>query len=131
MKCSFALRDFVGKGKQVIQSADQKRLHDFHVYFLGREMLMGLTAKKTGGKFTFTDYRGWTNEERWEIINGEVCAMTPSPSLRHQEIVSNFHIRLKTDPQNGCYTAISPTDVVLDDFNVVHPICLSSATKIN
>jgi len=82
---------------------------------------MGSTVKKTGRKFTFADYRGWTDEERWEIINGEAYAMTPAPSLKHQEVVSNLHIRLKTDPQNKCYTAIAPTDVVLDDFNVVQP----------
>ena len=94
---------------------------------------MGLTAKKIGRKFTFADYRSWTDEERWEIINGEAYAMTPAPSLKHQEIVSNFHIRLKTDPQNRCYTAISPTDVVLDDFNVVQPdvfvVCDQSKLK--
>jgi hypothetical protein len=27
---------------------------------------MALTAKKTGRKFTFADYRSWTDEERWE-----------------------------------------------------------------
>ncbi|MFZ4440864.1 MAG: Uma2 family endonuclease [Syntrophales bacterium] len=94
---------------------------------------MGVTAKKIGRNFTFADYRGWTDEERWEIISGEAYAMTPAPSLKHQEIVSNLHIRLKTDPQNKCYTAISPTDVVLDDFNVVQPdvfvVCDKSKLK--
>jgi Uma2 family endonuclease len=94
---------------------------------------MGLTAKKIGRNFTFADYRSWTDEERWEIISGEAYAMTPAPSLKHQEIVSNLHIRLKTDPQNRCYTAISPTDVVLDDFNVVQPdvfvVCDKSKLK--
>ena len=94
---------------------------------------MGLTAKKIGRKLTFGDYRSWTEEGRWEIINGEAYAMTPAPSLKHQEVVSNFHIRLKTDPQNRCYTAISPTDVVIDDFNVVQPdvfvVCDQSKLK--
>jgi Uma2 family endonuclease len=94
---------------------------------------MSLTAKKIGRKFTFADYRSWTDEGRWEIINGEAFAMTPAPSLKHQEVVSNFHIRLKTDPQNRCYTAISPTDVVLDDFNIVQPdvfvVCDKSKLK--
>jgi len=54
-------------------------------------MLMSLTAKKIGRKFTFADYRGWTDGERWKIINGEAYAMTPEPSLKHQEIVSNIN----------------------------------------
>jgi hypothetical protein len=29
---------------------------------------MGSTVKKIGRKFTFADYRSWTDEERWEIF---------------------------------------------------------------
>jgi Uma2 family endonuclease len=47
--------------------------------------------------------------------------MSPAPKVKHQNIVSNFHITLKTNSKNLCYTGISPTDVVFDEYNVVQP----------
>lgn len=47
--------------------------------------------------------------------------MSPAPRIRHQNIVSNFHINLKMHPENPCYTGIAPTDVVLDEYSVVQP----------
>ena len=44
------------------------------------------TALATGDYFTWEDYRTWPDSERWEIIGGEVFAMSPAPSLRHQTI---------------------------------------------
>ncbi len=72
-------------------------------------------------KYTVKEYLTWSDEERWEIIDGDLYAMSPAPRIKHQNIVGNFHIRLKTCPENPCYTGIAPTDVVLDDFNVVQP----------
>ncbi len=70
---------------------------------------------------TYQDYLTWPDDERWEIIDGIPYNMTPAPSVKHQQIVSNFHIAIKTHPENHCFTGIAPTDVVLDDFNVVQP----------
>jgi len=71
--------------------------------------------------YTVKDYLKWPEEERWELIDGVPYAMSPAPRVVHQNIVSNFHIRLKTHPKNPCYTGIAPTDVVLDDDTVVQP----------
>jgi Uma2 family endonuclease len=36
-------------------------------------------------KYNYTDYLTWKNEnQRWEIINGEVYDMSPAPSRKHQ-----------------------------------------------
>ncbi len=72
-------------------------------------------------KYTYMDYLTWPDDERWEIINGMAYNMSPAPTRRHQDIVSNFHIILKTSPANPCYTGIAPTDIVFDEYNVVQP----------
>ena len=83
---------------------------------------MGSTAKRHGAKFTFSDYRTWPDDERWEIINGEAYAMTPAPTLKHQKVVGNFHLKLAGFfSGKACTVFIAPTDVVLDETNVVQP----------
>ncbi|MBI3585192.1 MAG: Uma2 family endonuclease [Nitrospinae bacterium] len=76
---------------------------------------------KKDAKYTYSDYLTWPNDEQWEIIDGRAYNMSPAPKIRHQNVVSNFHIALKTFPDNNCYTGIAPTDVVFDDYNVVQP----------
>lgn len=81
---------------------------------------MGQALKKDK-RYTYSDYVSWPDDEMWEIVDGEAYCMTPAPKIRHQNIVSNFHISLKKHPNNRCYTAIAPTDVVFDGYNVVQP----------
>jgi len=78
-------------------------------------------SQKAAQLFTYQDYLTWQDDQRWEIIDGVVYAMSPAPKIKHQNIVSNFHIQLKTNPRNPCYTGIAPTDVVFDEYNVVQP----------
>lgn len=83
---------------------------------------MGITAKKMGNGFTYSDYVGWPSDERWEIIAGEAYAMTPAPSIRHQRIL--VHLTTKFGQffeGRGCLPFVAPTDVVLDERNVVQP----------
>ena len=82
---------------------------------------MALLPQKSAQLFTYQDYLTWQDDQRWEIIDGVVYAMSPAPKIKHQNIVSNFHIQLKTNPRNPCYTGIAPTDVVFDEYNVVQP----------
>ena len=81
---------------------------------------MGEAAEKITG-YTYSDYLQWHDKERWEIIDSEAYAMSPAPLIKHQNIASNFHIKLKTHRKNPCYTGIAPTDVVFDEENVVQP----------
>lgn len=78
-------------------------------------------AKKGNTTYTYQDYLQWPDDERWEIINGRAWSMTPAPAPRHQTIISNLLVVLKNSPKNQCYTGLAPTDVVLDDENVVQP----------
>ncbi len=84
---------------------------------------MGYTLKKTADKkYTWQDYLTWPDDERWEVIDGEAYAMTPSPTFRHQKITGNFYVILR-DKLKGkrCVPAIAPLDVYLDNFNFVQP----------
>ncbi len=72
---------------------------------------------------TYADYLTWPDEERWEIIDGEVYDMTPAPSVRHQRVVWNVirEISNYLEGQKQCQGFSAPTDVVFDEYNVVQP----------
>ena len=73
-------------------------------------------------KFTYQDYLTWSDDERWELINGRPYNMTPAPSFRHQRIAGNFYHILRNALQGKrCVPGIAPTDVVLSDHDVVQP----------
>lgn len=80
-------------------------------------------AEKMVQKFSYKDYESWSDKERWEIIDGQPYNMSPAPSTRHQKIVRNISwiIGSKKSKLNGCSFFVAPTDVLLDDFNIVQP----------
>jgi Uma2 family endonuclease len=66
--------------------------------------------------FTYGDYLQWDDNRRWEIIAGVVYNMTPAPSRKHQEILtelirqlSNFLLAKK------CKVYAAPFDVRLPE----------------
>ena len=91
---------------------------------------MGSTPKNGGVGFTYSDYKTWSDGERWEIIAGEAYAMTPAPSLKHQKILGNLHFKFAGFFLGKvCSVFIAPTDVVFDDENVVQPDLLVVCDK--
>lgn len=85
-------------------------------------MKSGYFPQKTQEKFTCTDYLTWPDDERWELIDGVPYNMTPAPSFRHQRIVGRFYSRLERAlAGRPCIPVISPTDVVLSEYDVVQP----------
>lgn len=91
---------------------------------------MGATAKKMGNGFTYKDYVNWPEEERWEIIGGEAHSMTPAPSIRHQEISLYLSAHLANFFKGGDGKPFhAPTDVVLDEQNIVQPDLLVVCDK--
>jgi Uma2 family endonuclease len=78
--------------------------------------------EKTQDLYTYTDYLSWPDDERWEIIDGQAYNMTPAPSFKHQQLVSNLHFQLRLALEGNPYVVgLSPTDVVLSAYNVVQP----------
>jgi len=74
--------------------------------------------------YTYEDYKGFPDDLRCEIINGQISDMTPAPSLRHQEIVLKLG-RLLGDyldtREHPCRVYIAPADVILAEDDVVQP----------
>lgn len=78
--------------------------------------------------YTYKDYLGWPDEERWEIIDGNPFNMTPAPSRKHQEILGELYRQFANGLiGKSCRAYMAPFDVrlfpseQLDDNNVVQP----------
>ena len=82
---------------------------------------MGELAYKNR-RYTWSDYQQLPDDERWEIIAGEIFDMSPAPTTRHQSIVAELSFQLmgffKGKP---CKPFIAPTDLKLSDEDVVQP----------
>jgi len=78
---------------------------------------------KRAGRYTYKDYKNWPDDERWEIIDGVAYNMSPASKVKHQKISINFveKLILQKNRLNGCDLFSAPTDVVLDEYNVVQP----------
>jgi Uma2 family endonuclease len=91
---------------------------------------MGSTVKKGNTRFTYADYQTWPDDERWEIIAGVAYAMTPAPSIRHQNVSGNIFTMFKDFFRgNPCKPFYAPVDVVFDEENVVQPDLLVVCDK--
>lgn len=82
--------------------------------------------------YTYKDYLTYDENERIEIIEGEIINMSPAPSRIHQEIISEIHYKLKEyiKSNNFSYKVYpAPFDVILkndseeiiNSKNVVQP----------
>ena len=73
-------------------------------------------------KFTYEDYLKTPNDERFELIGGELL-MTPSPVPRHQRISGKIEFELRKYVVENDLGEVfdAPCDVHLDDENVVQP----------
>ena len=79
-------------------------------------------ATRHGKRWTWSDYQTWTEEERWEIIDGQALAMSPAPSTSHQGVALRIAARLdRALAGQTCRPFIAPVDVKLSDTDVVQP----------
>ena len=79
------------------------------------------------------EYKKYTSDEflsmndlegRYELIGGEIYAMSPSPSYIHQKIVTRLSRKIGDyieDNEGECEVIVAPSDVKLDDENTVQP----------
>ena len=82
-----------------------------------------MTAAASGIKLTYDDFVLFPDDgKRHELIDGEHY-VTPSPNLRHQEILASLHLVigswLETHRVGRVYFA--PLDVVFSHFDIVEP----------
>lgn len=95
--------------------------------------MKGIKVSKLEGssRFSVTDYLGWTDEERCELVDGRRCPMTPTPTPGHQLVVLEVHDALKGAMDQALAGSliqnrpgerfVGPIDVVLDPYTVVQP----------
>jgi len=67
-------------------------------------------------KFTYGDYRRWSDDERWELIDGKAWAMSPAPTRYHQDLAKRLFSPIN-DFLRGkpCQAYFAPFDVLLPD----------------
>lgn len=92
------------------------------------------TALAGKNHYTFVDYQLFPDDERWEIIDGEAHAMSPSPAVRHQRISLQLLTELIPYFRKGpCVLFHAPMDVKLSEFDIVQPdllvVCDSKKIK--
>jgi Uma2 family endonuclease len=88
------------------------------------EDTMRTPAARADTRLTYDDFVLFPDDgKRHEIIDGEHY-VTPSPNLRHQDLVGRLHVEialyLRTNPRAG-RVFLSPLDVVLSHYDVVEP----------
>ncbi len=75
---------------------------------------MGLPLRKEEEKYTYKDYFGWPDEERWELIDGIAYDMSPAPSIDHQDILGRLFVEFLVYLKGkSCKVFLAPVDVIL------------------
>ncbi len=81
-----------------------------------------MAQAKPTAKLTYEDYCKTPDDQRWELLNGELI-MAPSPNTVHQRTAFRLG-RLLADFVEGMDLGdvfIAPLDVILSEVNVVQP----------
>jgi len=83
---------------------------------------MSGAALKLGKRYGWTDYCGWSDDERWEIIGGEAFDMSPAPTFRHQALVGELYWQFSSEFRGKkCKVFVAPADVKLSEEDIVQP----------
>ena len=70
--------------------------------------------------YTYKDYLTFTDDERIEIIEGEIFNMSPAPARIHQKLISNISYELQhyiKSNKGDCVVYPAPFDVILKNDN--------------
>ncbi|GAH56371.1 unnamed protein product, partial [marine sediment metagenome] len=95
--------------------------------------VMMITPVASKKKLTYEDYLKMPNEERYELIEGELL-MIPSPLIYHQWISKNIEYELERFVREKGAGKVfdAPCDVYLDEENVFQPdILFVSKERLN
>ncbi len=82
-----------------------------------------MVARKPKGKYTYADYAATPDDERWELIDGELYRMAAGASTKHQLVTLELAAFLREDARRRALglVLIAPYDVILSDTNTVEP----------
>ncbi len=77
---------------------------------------MAIPGKQKLKEFTYKDYLSWTDDERWEIIDGSPYSMSHAPSRKHQAISRELERQIANFLLNkSCEVFDAPFDVRLSE----------------
>ena len=81
-----------------------------------------MVSPKPKAKLTYEDYAKTPDDERWELIDGELFRM-PSPNVTHQRTSRQLLLRVApfVEERNLGEVFAAPMDVVLSDTDTVEP----------
>lgn len=75
---------------------------------------MSLSKRDVNKKYSYQDYQQWSDDERYELIDGIPYLMSPAPSVKHQrvcrELLAEFVMYLR---DKECEVFDAPFDVRL------------------
>ena len=78
---------------------------------------MGTLPSREGARFSYSDYCKWTDDGRWELIDGVEYNMSPAPSRMHQKISGELFVRIyNVLKERQCDVYAAPFDVRLPDY---------------
>ena len=67
-------------------------------------------------RFTYGDYLHWTDDHRWELIDGQARMMSPAPTLLHQRLVGKLYRQIDEFlDDKPCQAFVAPFDVRLPE----------------
>ena len=74
---------------------------------------MGLEPRKEK-RYTYADDLQWPDHTRYELIDGEVFRLAPTPLIEHQEVAGEVYCQLRNQLDGkACRPYIAPVDVRL------------------
>lgn len=74
------------------------------------------------GRVTYQMYAEMPDDgQRYEIIDGVLELMSPSPTASHQTVAVELLFRLKQSCQSDYLVFVAPLDVILNDTTVLQP----------
>ena len=81
-----------------------------------------MVTQETRVKLTYDDYAKTPEDERWELLDGELI-MAAAPNMKHQSVQSVMGGQLQPFVMSGGHGWVffSPTDVVLSEHDTVQP----------
>ncbi len=75
-------------------------------------------ALDTRHHYTYGDYLTWSDDVRYELIDGVAYLMAPAPTLEHQDIAGEIYYQLRQQLEGKpCRPYIAPVDVRLPKGN--------------
>ena len=74
-------------------------------------------------RWTYEEYHALDDDQRYEVLDGELTPMAPAPDYFHQDWLANLNelVRSHARKHRLGKVAFAPLDVVLDPHNTVQP----------